>query len=109
MLSHCFTLYSGVPPPHLETLPVDVFKVRVVVKVISHARSVAETLQDGVHIAGVSQVTKTSQRCAQTSKGWVQVAQLSGRWPHILRFGINLFNVRSEGPRITVNDKLNRE
>lgn len=37
--------------------PIDVLHVVVVVEVLSQGRSIAQTLQDGVHVACVSKVT----------------------------------------------------
>lgn len=80
--------------------PVDVLQVAIVVEVISHCRSVTQTLQDGVHIACVSQVTKASQWCTQTSKCRIQVANFGSWRPCNLHFRIS-FRTNRSGKQIS--------
>lgn len=79
--------------------PVDVLQVAIVVEVISHCRSVTQTLQDGVHIACVSQVTKASQWCTQTSKCRIQVANFGSWGPCNFHFRI-YFSTSGSGKQI---------
>lgn len=80
---------TGSPLHRPETRPVDVLQVVVVVEVLWHPGSVAKTLQDGVHVARVAQVTKAGQRSTQTSKRGIQVTDFSGRRSNDLRLRIN--------------------
>lgn len=75
--------------------PVDVLHVVIVVEVLSHGRSVTQTLQDGVHVARVAQVAKASQWWTQTPKWRIQVANFGSWWPYNLHFRVD-FTRRSK-------------
>lgn len=89
---------------YLGPWPVDVLQVEIVVEVLSHARSVTQTLQDGVHVACVAHVTKTSQGWTITSKRRIQVANFGSRRPHNLDFGIDFSTGRSAGQRSKIRE-----
>lgn len=59
---------------NLDHTPVDIFQVVIIVEVLCHGRCVAQTLQDGIHVASVAKITKASQTRTQASKRWIQIA-----------------------------------
>lgn len=89
-----FDLSKTLKPCQLA--PVDVLHVQVVVEVLGHAGAVAQTLQDGVHVAGVAEVAEARQRGAQASEGGVQVADFGRRGSSDLHFRVDFSGGRSE-------------
>lgn len=78
-----------------ELAPVDVLHVKVVVEVLGQGGAVAQTLQDGVHVARVAEVAQASQRCTQPSKRGVQVADFGRRGSSDLHFRVDFSRRRS--------------
>lgn len=75
--------------------PIDVVHVVIVVEVLSQGRSVAQTLQDGVHVACVAKVTQASQWCTQTPKWRIQAANFGCRWSCNFNFRVDFSRGRS--------------